>query len=729
MFDVEVEKYHEKGIRVVPLEPGTKSCNIKNWMVIDFYERRHLYKDKGWGVGLSMAEADLVVLDIDSEIEEEKKEYEEFLKNYPTPIMRKGNPIRLPSRFYSKTWQEGKVSEGPLELLSAIKGSGVVCVIPPTKHPKFENVYYEWIGHHNLLNFDLSFLPPLPKEAWEGLLKIRQKYEKKEKKDPNDNSTPSLPKPFPPLPGENRCYHKSYDRISAIMLGHVKDGESKEYIRDLLLEEDKRINPDVSLFLCPSRKEFKKNKTREENCEWLIQDCIKRQQKLGTIKKVELNFAPSSTPIINPKSVLFKEKMRATFPHLTGAGDELFQICYAHSPVQRSRFTAASVISLMSVLMANRYSYKGIQPNLYSILITDQGGGKDFPLRFPRQVLFELGLEDLVGMSNPGSDVALIMNLALQKERIDTIDEATKLFKGMQSTSSSHMSSMAEILNELYTSPCKHFGGKAAQKYQNKNNPRGTIGECYSPYITIISATTFSGFEKTFSEEIFESGLGSRFLYITDDDEKPPRDIDLRFEIPEKLAKFLRQLRQPVKGDNFLNATGKPDLFEMPITEKAADLVKEFDLYCYKKRINKKETTKISSIYSRLSLIMKKIMMIDAVIRNYEVYPTIKVENVEWAINWSTAYIKTAQDFINTRVNSNRYEAELNRVYSVVSEAGEQGILLSAISKQVKGLRNYKELLARLLETDTVIKARLETDRAGTNRYFLSEYTPNSESK
>ena len=102
MFSNEVEKYAEKDLRVVPVLK--KHCPIKDWINIDFLEEKEKYQN--YGVGLSLGDCDLVVLDIDSLDPREQAEYNEFLKSYPTPLMRQGNPNKLPSRFYAKTWQK-----------------------------------------------------------------------------------------------------------------------------------------------------------------------------------------------------------------------------------------------------------------------------------------------------------------------------------------------------------------------------------------------------------------------------------------------------------------------------------------------------------------------------------------------------------------------------------------------------------------------------------------------
>jgi hypothetical protein len=574
--------------------------------------------------------------------------------------------------------------------------------LPPTSHPDFPGVSFEWVGPNTLLNFDLSLLPELPREAWEGLKKIRAKYSNPEIKGVT--------------PATGRCNHGSHNLLSSIAVGHARDGESLDYICQVLLKEDARINPDVSYFICPSRKEWK-TKDREANCRKFVTEVMANQVKKGLVGRVEI--METKKPEIK-----IKEKERVSFPKLSGYGQELFDLCYSHSPVPKSRFSSAAVLSLASVLMGNKYSFGGIQPNLYSILITGQGGGKDFPLKFPKQVLDQVGLRDLVGMSNPASDVSLIMNLENQRTRIDTIDEVTRLFRGMGSKNSPHLSSMAEMLNELYSAPSSYFGGKTAQKYQDiKANKKGNIGACFSPYITLASATTFSGFEKTFTDELFESGLGSRFLYIIDDKSKPPKRIDPRFAISPDLKAFLNAIHSSTsKLKSGPIDLERPRLFEMQATEKANLKLDVFSEYCYAVTQRNDKSTRIKSMHNRLCLHAQKLAMIDAVFSSGQVHPKITEKNVEWAINWVLANVKSVENYIDTMISSNNYEAEMNKIESIIFLAGDQGITRTNVSRQSRKIENYKKHLERLIQSEEIFKVSLDGDAPQLTRYVHKSF-------
>ena len=170
MYSQIAPMYFQRNINVVPIMPTTKACFVSNWKDVNFEESYNKYPDHG--IGLDLSSVDLVVLDIDILDKEKQKEVEAILKDCPTPIMRRGNPHKLPSRFYAKTWQTSKLVLPGIDLLCAQKEQMIQVLIPPTYHPSFLNTQFEWIGDYDLLNFDLAMLPPLPEDVWNKLAEL-----------------------------------------------------------------------------------------------------------------------------------------------------------------------------------------------------------------------------------------------------------------------------------------------------------------------------------------------------------------------------------------------------------------------------------------------------------------------------------------------------------------------------------------------------------------------------
>jgi hypothetical protein len=570
MFHIEVEKYHQKDLRVVPV--AGKNCPVKDWASVDFYEIKDQYSKSG--VGLSLGDCDLVVLDIDSLNEDEKKEYDNFLKDYPTPIMRVGNPNKLPSRFYAKTWQAGKIKSGVLELLNANKGQASVCVLPPTPHPDFKGKQFRWVNENNLLNFDLSLLPALPKDAWNGLLKIKEKY--------SDKKTPEITK------GHGRCNHGSYDYLSKIMVGHVRDGEGVDYIVDILLKKDAEINSDISFFNCPSRKEWRSN-DKKTNCEQFVLECMKNQVKKNAVQRVEIGESITIEP---PRS----EKNYRKLPRLEGFAKVIFDDLYNNSPIPRSQLCFMNAINLISILVGNKLFHKGTSGNLYQYGIAPSGYGKDFSFKRSKQLLEAAGLEKLIGSQVPSSQSAVLMEMEKQSREICYfVNEAEVLLKKLNDVRMNH--GLRECLTDLYDYGGRHHTPKKTINAHKKDKELDSFGDIFSPFINILMTSTTEAFTSNAGNDIFETGFGSRFLFFFEDRFKRQKLIEnYNPKVSEDLKKGLTLFRQIGYCDLY-SAKDKFEINNAEITDAGKKIYNEI----FKQVEDEKEKEKSNRFFPIIS--------------------------------------------------------------------------------------------------------------------------------
>jgi hypothetical protein len=701
MFTEESKKYYAKGIRVVPIIPNGKHCEVKDWGKIDFEECADKYPNHG--VGLSLGDCDLVVLDIDTLIKDEQKEYEDFLKDYPTPIMRKGNPNKLPSRFYSKTWQSGKTKDSTLELLNANKGQASVCVLPPTIHPEFK-IPFEWVGKETLLSFDLSLLPPLPKEAWEGLLKIRAKYK--------DNKKVSIEKS-----DGTRCNHGSHDYLSKIMLGHVRDGESVDSIVELLLKEDAKINDRVSYFECPSRKEFKG--TKKQNCEQFVLDCMKNQVKKGTIQRVEIAepyIEPVSVPEFEPKDL----------PHLRGIGADMFDYIWRNAPVQRGQFSSASVLSAVSTILGNKIRCGAILPNIYTLMVAPSGYGKDYPLKFPDRLFQKSGCQNLIGDGNPSSDAALMDELPKNRVRLDAIDEASRLFNQTGLASAGTRFKIADFYADIYTTSGGFFKGKKAMMYKSKENESGKVGECFSPYISILAAMTDKAFRICFNTETIEKGLGARFLYFLETKKKMPRMIFNQEPIPMEFIDYVKMWRafmhpkELIDGLAMLDPRKEFEIPEIKVNAKCQERILGKIEELNKIAVNMRTDSKARSIYLRSHVMMIKLAIMDCSMLNPKsTYLTLSCDNIDWAYKYIIAHNHNMQNFIEFNVSDTVGELKSN---SILLKIPKEGITSSDLTRATRGMGSDRQAMLNELIASGLVRT---WQKAGENGRPTTFYAKN----
>jgi hypothetical protein len=608
MFTEESKHYFQKDIKVVPIVG--KHCPIDNWGQIDFEERAHLYPLSG--IGLSLGDIDLVVLDLDSTNPDEKKELEEFLKDYPTPIQRIGNPNKLPSRFYAKTWQKNKLKEGTLELLAAEKGQQSVCALPPSKHPT--GGAFKWVSQP-LHSFDLDLIPPLPERGWEGLKKIARKYQA---------PTAAAHSQITPSDG-TRCNHGSYEYISAIMTRKVVDGESLEFITDELLSLDEKINPKTSFFLCPSRKEWK-TRDRKENCEKFVMDCMANKIKQGKIQRVELNFKEKEDePLEEIASKNFKK-----LPKWEGLGKIIFNELYQNSPIPRSQLCFMSTANLLSILIGNNFYHRGTGCNLYQYGVAPSGYGKDFSFKRSMQILNEAGLGRLIGSTSPTSETIMLMMLQKNKEQCLFINEAESLLKRI--TNDRTNLGLRECLTDMYDFSGRSHSPKMIINAGKKDKEVDSIGKIFSPFLNILMTSTTQAFNNYAAEDIFNTGFGARFLFYFEDRYKPQKfTTDFNPAIDKTTIKAIKLF----KNDSYLDARKPDEVYPL----NHAQITPEAEAY-YRDMHNRIELEKKENQNSRFfPLITRKMYFINkfVTLHHASINPAdyitkpVSVESYVWA--------------------------------------------------------------------------------------------------
>lgn len=659
-------KYFERKLPVVPIKPGTKAPLIDNWNEIDFAGR--IFDYAKWGIGLRLRDCDLIVLDIDTLDVDLQKKIAKFLEDYPTPIQRIGNPKKLPARFYARSWQTEKNQIGnDVELLTI----GQQIVLPPTIHPETKQPY-KWVNKNTLLNFELEFLPGFPEDAWKGLQEIC-------------GETASVTASVSASDG-SRCNHGSHNKLSSMMVAKVLDGQTPDTIVDELIEYDERINPDISYFACPSRKEFK-TADKVFNAYQFVMQGFKSKLKAGELKGVpqeelritigESNESPS--PVSVPAPI---ERIR--FPQHRGIMKELFHHVYNNAPVQRSRFAWASSLITMSTLLANKVEYNGTYTNLYALIIANSGDGKNLPLQFPHDLFDAMECEELIGVTDLASDNSVLMPLSKKPSRLDVIDEAAKLFSAANDKSH-FLSRIGDIYAELYTSPGRKYRGKMAMTYKVKGNEDGIIGACDSPCLSLFGAMTFRDVENHLSFNTIEKGLGGRFLYFPEEQAKDARIVE-RTKIHDTIIKSCRSLR------SINSIAGTIDLGGDPISLAATPQAKEFLIECMaeiNKRRRKYRGQIMGPVVNRMFENMTKLAIIDHMSLNPSrtksgIKPLTK-DSLEWAWRAVKSCERLAAQLLDHHVSENYFDKIENKILSSL-EANNGQLTGTELCRKIRGM-------------------------------------------
>lgn len=675
IFENYAPKYYEKGFIVTPAIG--KRPYLKEWQNPSIYKdfEQMAIEHGARNIGVLLGEpSGIIAVDIDKD---------SSLDLCPlSPVRKKG--AKGETRFFK---YNGEINRKRMDLGLELLSTGNQTILPPSIHPDI-NKKYTWVTPDTLLDFDKNDLPILP-ESFLSLMENGQTNSSK--------ITPS---------DGTRCEHGSHDILSKMVTAALHDGDDFGTILENLLEYDEKINPRVSYFLCPSRKEWK-TKDRATNCLAFITQAAQRNVKVGAIEKVETKkVAINLINVINER----KEQLeRKPLPHLLGIGQELFKIAYDSSYVARSHFTFPAILSIASILMGNKISFQGVHPNIYCLLAGGSGSGKSSAMDFIKHFLQHFGLaEKLLGDGSPSGDTALMQNLPIQRERIDVIDEGDSLFLTINSINS-YGKKLADTYASLFTSAGKVFLGKNSSAYKNKNNETGNVGGCFSPYVTMILGLTYKAFEQSVNELTIEKGFGARILYFADN-EKKRKKAAKQIKIPQHIEDTVKMWMalEKIETNKSLDLTKNPSMKEFKVREAKINAENQQLLEKYLDELDEMnfkepDDSKIISILSRSGEYFKKIALICAFFTQpHTTHLEITKECLDWAMEFTKVHLHNSKIFIEGHINQGQYNEKVNKVLNYIKN--RNGVSKRDIFNAVRGIipKERKEILKELIEMDQI---------------------------
>lgn len=161
------QNYYDLGFSVLPVDPKTKRCLIKEWT--DKFSKRfpteaeqevYLTKYDDHDIGLATGESSgVVAIDFDYENMADAKAIEQLIIGVLpiTPCIKKG--AKGWTRFYKF---DGEVKNAGINRFGTrmvdVLSTGRLTVLPPSRHTR-EGIWYQWIGATELLDLDSDSLP------------------------------------------------------------------------------------------------------------------------------------------------------------------------------------------------------------------------------------------------------------------------------------------------------------------------------------------------------------------------------------------------------------------------------------------------------------------------------------------------------------------------------------------------------------------------------------------
>lgn len=700
MFADNAYEYFEKDLIVIPLRG--KIPVIKNWskfsetfpsdLLISAWEKK--YKNKNIGLVCGKLSG-VIALDIDKE---------SALDKCPlSPVAKKGK--KGETRFFRYNGEINfKRHDFGVELLS----NGNQTVLPPSVHPETNESYY-WTTPDTLLTYDIEDLPVLPKEFFEALDQVDI------------------------VKGDFEGRHNKLVDICSAMI--ERGEETTEVINEMTNYDNENHEPPYF-----TDKSEPHKGTGFEAALKLYTSLVSTIQRKGKMIKpqgLEIKIGAEEVEKQIEKS---QKKERVKFPKPTGKIRDITAHVLAQSNKPRAKFAIASALGLVGTLLSNKVVYKDSTPNLYQLIIADSGEGKDAPLKAPKKILIEMKLLKFVGLDQYRGDKSIVKRFESQRERIDTIDEVSKLFRAVNSTNNVFMSGMAETLTEIWNSSGELFMGMTTSE--------GTTGMVFNPCLTLMGGTTPDAFSKTFSSANLMQGFGGRFLYVFDESKAdlieppcPPLSEDLKNWIhywgKKKILSSkidMSETGNVTEGKAEVKELTKPNPVNLPISDDAKKYLEETMYHFHELGYHCEHT--VRPIVLRAYQQTKKIMIISAV-GNAEVgnpAPLIQMQDVKFARDYVEASIKQTATFFADNLIQSRFHRESQKVLSVLKR-NSKGMTKSEMTKALR--RDFRAsdlydkklgLITNLIEAEKII-ATMSKKEAGKKSQIKFFYNFENESK
>jgi hypothetical protein len=689
--------YRSKKLSVIPDKFMSKQPAIKGWSdycykLPEANEMEQWSNLKDSNIALALGEASgVIALDFDCVDPEIIKLVENVLPQ--SSVEKKG--AKGWTRFFKYTGEHTQALKYNGQVVFEVLSSGKKTTLPPSIHPNGEP--YVWTTEKTLLEVDVDDLPILPPYLFQHTEQMLRMLGQ-----PIDNTNKGL------VNGRNN----ELSGICARLIDEkVPVGEA---VRELVKTDKKLNNPALfsdanefrhteaftnALQFYVNHLQSYNSKRYRENKEYeipVIPETIEEHMK-------ETYILGKSTRLGDPK------KLSQDIPFAAGVMGDFQTWVLKNSFIEQPMLALSASISLMSALVSRKIIFNDLSPNTYVLNISPSGSGKDAPQQHVKQALIAIKRQDLLGSGDYVSDASLMDSLGTAPVRLDIIDEASGLLKGVSSGNQHFNGKMSDVLCELYTSSNNLFLGRATAE--------GTKGQCYRPNVNLLCSTTPAGFSQSLSRLAIEKGLLGRFLLFFGDAQKKAKRVKKMAELTPTAVQYMKwwadyepEDRQKKLGQISQKYTSLQANEE---ANKELDVVFEkFDSL----RIKTEENDARLPVIARLYQQVVKLSILHACSRAKMEVPTIQKQDVEWAHAVVNYYFAVMSDAIDNYIFDSESERKIIKILSIIDKAGEISAKLLRKKTRFVKRKEREEILAEL-QGDGYIEAIRDKD--GTLNYRM----------
>lgn len=684
IFKNECAKYLEKGYSVIPDKFKQKRPLISGWNdycdkvpTKDDIEKWIKYAEEKGGANIAIclgSASGVIALDFDCDDPEITKKIEALLPE--SPVEKVSSKKGRWTRFFRYTGEASEVLKDAngnvvLEVLSKNKKT----TLPPSIHPN--GASYRW-SKKDLLEVDPHNLPAFPPFLIAELTRILGGKDSSYGKVSNGRNN-ALSTKLGQLLEET----KSLDEVIKELIEYDESEHEVPYFSD---PNEHRHTDKVSnaLFFYSTHLQSINSRRFKENKEYLNPGIV--TANVEAIRELAEK---------KPLSKESLKKSKAEYILADSAIGKIHETILKNSWIPQPELALGAILALGAVLTSRKFVFQGMSPNLYICGVSQSGTGKDYPMQFVKSTLVNMGKTGLLGSGDYVSDASLMDSLGASPVRLDIMDEMGGILKTFNSGKSEFNSKMADILAELYTSSNSKFLGRSTAE--------GNKGACDRPNVSILGATTPTGFREGVSKAAIQKGLMGRFLLFFGNPKLKANMATKQVELPEEVTDQLEFLANFSPDRQGVIMEGKPQYFKTLSADDDAqnrlkEIFEEFDDLRVK-NIHEHSAPVIARLYQQ----MIKLVMIHALLNAHKKIPVISRQDVEFGYNIIKAYFEEIEQVISSLIFDSQIEEDRHCLVEAIKELGGSATKMELYKKISKFTKTQRDkLISDCLDCDLI---------------------------
>jgi len=370
----------------------------------------------------------------------------------------------------------------------------------------------------------------------------------------------------------------------------------------------------------------------------------------------------------------------------------------------------AAAIALMGTLTGRKIADRfGTRTNVYCLGVCQSGGGKERARQINKEVLFQAGLDRLIGPEGIASHAGLVNAVEKQPAILLQLDEIGRLLKTLGDASRSpHLYHIATVLMKLFTSAGTVYIGDAyADTKRNK-----TI---YQPHVCLYGTTVPQSLYEGLTAESLTDGFLSRMLTFESNDHDPdPQEVVIT-DLPGSILDVARFWGDFSPGGNLSDANPQPLIVEQ--TDPALQVMVALEQRARQERQSCGDN--VTTMWTRTTEKARKLALIYACSANHE-SPIVDEPAAVWASELSEYLTRKMICVAVEWVSENPFEAKRKRVLREIRKAGESGLTRTQLYRKTKYLQKKEraEIIESLIDTGEVREKREQTGGAPRVTYI-----------